>query len=155
LLFPSHCIIAFPLVIYNIRTTIVKSDFVPYLTSVLHPICALSVFTDWWQFYRLLRHLSHEPIHATCILMSKGVSLVKPSLLRFRALQFLSYRICQLARNFFTLWLFCNALAVFLLMLGLTDAFGIANEVTISQNLSICTFGLIFKFVTCRCISIL
>jgi hypothetical protein len=38
-------------------------------------------------FYRLLGHLSYEPIHVTCIFMSKSVSLVKPSPLRLRELQ--------------------------------------------------------------------
>jgi len=54
--------------------------------SVLHPYSALSVFTGWWQFYPYQCITLRTP-HATCIFMSNRVSLVKPSPLRFRALQ--------------------------------------------------------------------
>jgi len=54
--------------------------------SVLHPFSALSVSTDWWQFYRYQCITLRTP-HATCVFMSHRVSLVKPSPLQFRALQ--------------------------------------------------------------------
>ena len=59
---------------------------ISYLSPVLHPYRALSIFTDWWQFLPFIRISTLRTPHATCIFMSHRVSLLKPSPLQIRAL---------------------------------------------------------------------
>ena len=60
-------------------------SLISYLT-VLHPYSALPAFTDGWQFLPFISVSTLRTPHATFILMSDRVSLVKPSPLQFRAL---------------------------------------------------------------------
>jgi len=53
-------------------------NLISYLSPVLHPYSALSVFTDWWQFLPFIRISTLRTPHATGIFMSHRVSLVKP-----------------------------------------------------------------------------
>ena len=65
---------------------------ISYLSAVLHPNSALSVFTEWWQFLPFIRISTLRTPHATCIFMSHMVSLVIPSPLNIRALHFFNLR---------------------------------------------------------------
>jgi len=64
---------------------------ISYLSPVLYPYSALSVFSDWRQISTVYHDSTLRTPYATCIFMSHTVSLAKTSPVQIWALQMVGW----------------------------------------------------------------